>query len=225
MSNSGPDRGPIIVLVAGGHAAGKHTANNLLVESLHSRGIAALHPVHTIDMDNYVKPDATDSCKNKPSRFDFAKLKSDIGLLPLNSIVIVIGLYALYDKDLRDAAQVKVFIDSDPDTRLIRWIKRDIGTSSAEDDSTNTSNLETVLNLYLNGARTEMIEYIFPTKEFADVIFPRGVEQQSVSLVIDGMQDLLDIKPTHNMTKNTLRPKTFRKEKFDNEKGKFYELN
>lgn len=218
---------PIIVLVGGGHAAGKHTANKLLLEGLKGRGITDSHQVHSIDMEDYVKEFDGESCKNRPSRFDFAKLKTDIFDLPLNSIVIVIGLYALYDKDLRRAAQIKVFIDSDPDTRLIRWIKRDIVDDDPNSDPSPsaTSNLETVLNLYLNGARTEMTDYIFPTKEFADVILPRGVEQQSVNLLIDGIQPLLNIKPTHGITRNILRPKTFRKEKFDNEKGKFYELN
>ncbi|EMG47819.1 Uridine kinase [Candida maltosa Xu316] len=115
----------------------------------------------------------------KPSRFQFDALKAEL-LQNLETpvdqpqkILIVHGLYALYDKELRDMSHIKVFIDSDPDTRLIRWIRRDVLKN-------NIDTLEGVINAYLLGARSEMSDFIFPTKEFADVIMPRGAESNAV---------------------------------------------
>lgn len=220
--------GPIVILVSGGHAAGKHSAQQLLLEELATRGITKTNPAHSLDMEDYKFPvDIDKEAKQplKPSRYDFNKLKSDIKNIPSGNIVVVIGLYALYDRELRESAQLKVFIDSDPDARLIRWIRRDVDKSQGGQVADPLKNLESVLDLYLNGARTEMSDYIFQTKEFADVILPRGVEQHPISLVIDGIQPLLDVKPSSTITKNTLRPSRFSQERFDNEKGKFYELN
>ncbi|CAK7901738.1 putative uridine kinase Das2p [[Candida] anglica] len=213
---------PIVILLGGGHAAGKHTAGKFLREELSLRKETQNYAVHTLDMDEFIITENTntESCSHKPSRFDFESLKKRISELPNDSIAIVIGLYALYDKGLRDSAQIKVFIDSDADVRLIRWIRREAKVT--EDEAESRLILEKVIGQYMNGARSEMTDYIFPTKEFADVIFPRGVEASSVRLIVDGIQPSSD---SFKSTSNQLRPSRFAKEKFDKEKGKFYELN
>lgn len=212
-----PMPGPIVILIGGGHAAGKHTAEALLRQELERRHVTDVHQVCTLDMESFA-----DSTSLKPSRYDYAALGRHIDALPSNTIAIVIGLYALYDRAVRDRAHMKVFIDSDPDTRLIRWIRRE--TAHDRDSSAMQSHLELVLGTYLGNAKGEMTNYIFPTKEFADVIMPRGAETQSVSLVVDGLQALLNFK-LPAFTTNVLRPSRLSKEKFDIEKGKFYELN
>ncbi|KAI5954748.1 hypothetical protein KGF57_003771 [Candida theae] len=241
----------IVVLLGGGHAAGKRTAALSIRDQLHSTMQEFPIDVQIINMNEYtdhekssVDPSQFPSSKSaaitvkkeekykfpilKPSRFNFEKLKHDLRRLDQSSItqkiVLVHGLYALYDKELRDMAHIKVFIDSDADTRLIRWIRRDVLEGKTE-------NLETVINAYLLGARVEMSDYIFPTKEFCDVIMPKGPEPNSVSLVIDGI--LLYVSKNHqpqrtDLPSNYLRPSeigNFEKERFDIQKNKFYQLN
>ncbi|KAI5953434.1 hypothetical protein KGF54_002806 [Candida jiufengensis] len=245
----------ILVLLGGGHASGKKTTALALEKELNSSMPESTVDVKIIDMNEYtdhgissvdssqfpksksaaitVQKEDFDQTfpKLKPSRFNFAKLKND--LQELNNdvnpskqrILIVHGLYALYHKELREMSHIKVFIDSDSDTRLIRWIKRDVLINETE-------SLESVINAYLLGARIEMSDFIFPTKEFSDVIMPRGFENNAVKLIIDGILLYFNdktIQPKRSsIPVNTLRPSVignFEKEKFDVQKNKFYQLN
>lgn len=230
----------IVVLIGGGHASGKKTTALWIKKDIHKFD-PSLH-IEVVDMNAYEDKSAVlapTKAKNaaitvgdkkgpalKPSRFDFETLKTHIRNLAIDNsgqkLVIVHGLYALYDKELRDMSLIKVFLSGDADTRLIRWIRRDV-----LDDSLG---LETVINSYLHGAKQEMSDYIFPTKERADVIMPRGPEANAVSLIVDGLLTYLDIPGLERMSEpsssNVLRPsESFQNERFDNQKGKYYELN
>ncbi|KAI3407024.2 hypothetical protein KGF56_000112 [Candida oxycetoniae] len=246
----------IIVLLGGGHVSGKKTTAITVKKELMSIMPKNSINVQIIDMNAYTdySKSSVDSRKFlsietsaitirkedkqydilKPSRFDFKKLKQDVKLLSKRNeeeeeepqrVLLVHGLYALYDKELRDLAHIKVFIDGDPDTRLIRWIERDVLERK-------TDTLEGVINAYLFGARVEMNYYIFPTKEFADVVMPRGAEPNAVRLVIDGVLLYLTGKNAHperlNVSGYNLRPTEigiFERERFDVQKNKFYQLN
>lgn len=236
----------VVVLVGGGHASGKKTTALWIEKEI--RALAIPTPtIEVIDMNTYMDPNAVTKLVDtkasaitvgnktllalKPSRFDLEALKKHIRASLANAgavdgehtrkLIIVHGLYALYDKELRDMSQIKVFIGGDNDTRLIRWIRRDVLGSGEY-------NLETVINSYLHGAKQEMSDYIFPTKEQADVIMPRGAELNAVSLIVDGILPYLGSeRMSESSSSNVLRPteKSFLTERFDNQKGKYYELN
>lgn len=240
----------IIVLIGGGHASGKYTTAKLLEEEIpislpHSNLCVELIDLkefetkvsdsitERIDVLSIRKYTSTNDLY-KPSRFDFERLKNYLGCNRSSSqgqqkIFLVHGLYALYDKELRDMSQIKIFITSDPDTRLIRWIRRDV-----LNDSGNNMGLEDVLHQYLSGAKDEMNNFIFPTKEFADVIMPRGAETNAVKLIIDGIIPFLEknSRPERaflgHTTGDFLRPRSndiFERENFNDQKRVFYELN
>ncbi|KAF6063185.1 Phosphoribulokinase / Uridine kinase family protein [Candida albicans] len=190
----------IIVLLGGGHASGKKTTALSLKEEL-SAIVPECHvDVQIIDMNDY-----TVDGKSSIDSSQFVSNKS--AAISINK------------------THIKAFIDSDSDTRLIRWIRRDVLQNQ-------TDSLEGVINAYLLGARSEMSDFIFPTKEFADVILPRGAEPNAVRLIIDGIMLYLNDKHLTNDTtqfpENILRPNeigNFQKERFDVQKNKFYELN
>lgn len=241
-----PDKEPITILIGGGHAAGKKITSNLLKEELRFSLPDIDLDIEIVDLDDYKEEDSKREYSTsrsaaitlpnnsdvkypplKPSRFNFDKLREYLLSSALKSkqkILIVHGLYALYDKDIRDISHIKVFLTSDPDTRLIRWIRRDVL------DPNNNRTLESVINAYLQGARAEMSDFIFPTKEFADVIMPNGVEKNAIRLIVDGVMSLL---PEEDQPQNMFLPRTnnlrptvsFDSEKFDGQKGKFYELS
>lgn len=254
MTSSSPNKS-VIVLLGGGHAAGKHTAAKALKHEISALIPSSKLQVEMIDMNKFnsecnstidssqynkdkvdaitVRTEEIPYPRLKPSRFSFDELKQELNkslISPTDApqkILIVHGLYALYDKEIRDMAHIKVFIDSDPDTRLIRWIRRDVLNKKSE-------TLQSVINAYLLGARAEMSDFIFPTKEFADVIMPRGAEANAVRLVIDGiMLHLVDkhLQPERMYlpaSTNYLRPSefgNFEKEKFDDQKNMFYSLD
>ncbi|CAI5757875.1 unnamed protein product [Candida verbasci] len=235
----------IIILLGGGHASGKKTTALSLKHEL-GKTLTKKIEVLIIDMnefkfDNFTKNSIDSSMFNSkssaitinnnqnqfpkliPSRFKFDELKSYIKCQEGGNqkILIVHGLYALYDKELRNMSHIKVFIDSDPDTRLIRWIRRDVLNEQID-------TLEGVINAYLLGARSEMSDFIFPTKEFADVIMPRGAENNAINLIIDGIMSMSNLNEPMHLPENYLRPHefgNFRSEVFDVQKNTFYDLN
>lgn len=226
----------IIVLIGGGHAAGKKTTAEYIkkeVEDLPFYSTSSLN-IEVLNMSCYevanLSSKGTGSTEDKPinqkfkpTRFGFDALESDLRLKlickegDIQKLIIVHGLYALYNKDICKLSQMKVYIDSDADTRLIRWINKDVYLEKS-------GKLEDVIGLYLNGAKQEMADYIVHTKERADVIMPRGAERNGVSLIVDGLLPHIGFGKflEHTLSSN-LRP--YQNERFDNQKGNYYELN
>lgn len=230
------DSNSIIILIGGGHASGKKTAAMSLRDELQATYSDKLLNIDLINMADYahssndlnqIKYSSSKStaitvqdindmkfAPLKPSRFDFDKLKSDIKQTiqqDSRQILIVHGLYALYDSQLRDMANLKVFINSDADTRLIRWIRRDV--------SAGKQPLETVMNQYLQGARAEMNDFILPTKGYSDVILPLGPEPNAIKLLVDGIVPHISKQEQHipHLRSTDLT--------YNDDKTSYYELN
>ncbi len=81
-------------------------------------------------------------------------------------IVVVEGLLVLYEPELRELFDLKVFVDADPDVRFIRRLERDLAERARTTDSVITQYLETV--------RPSHLQFCEPTKRYADVIVPHG---------------------------------------------------
>ncbi len=81
-------------------------------------------------------------------------------------VIIVEGIMTLWDKPLRDQMDLKIFVDADPDDRLIRVIQRDI----VERGRTT----ETVIERYQRVLKPMHEQFIEPCKRFADVVIPQG---------------------------------------------------
>ena len=77
---------------------------------------------------------------------------------------------ALCRKELRDLMDLKIFVDADPDDRLIRVISRDM----AERGRT----AQMVMDRYIDVLKPMHLEFIEPTKRYADLIIPQGGENQ-----------------------------------------------
>lgn len=85
-----------------------------------------------------------------------------------HDVIIVEGIMALYDKRLRDLMDLKIFVDAEPDERLLRVIERDIAERGHP--------LEMLITKYRNILKPMHDEFIEPTKQFADIIIPNGGE-------------------------------------------------
>lgn len=99
------------------------------------------------------------------SRFADKKLE-----LHPNHIVIVEGLHVLSDEDLRQMLDIKVFVDTDPDVRILRRIVRDIEERGRS--------LQSVHNQYLSTVKPMHEAFIEPSKKYADLIIPEGGHNQ-----------------------------------------------
>ncbi len=81
-------------------------------------------------------------------------------------VILIEGLLIFAEKTLRDLFDVKIFVDTDNDIRFIRRLNRDI----AERGRT----MESVIDQYLNTVRPMHLEFVEPSKRYADVIIPEG---------------------------------------------------
>lgn len=81
-------------------------------------------------------------------------------------VIIIEGIMALFKKELRDLMDLKIFVDADPDERLIRVIQRD----TVERGRTT----QMVIDRYLDVLKPMHEEFIEPTKRYADLIVPQG---------------------------------------------------
>jgi uridine kinase len=81
-------------------------------------------------------------------------------------VIILEGIMILEDSRLRDLFDIKIFVDTDPDVRILRRIKRDIR------DRGRT--LESVIKQYLATVKPAHNQFIEPTKKYADIIIPEG---------------------------------------------------
>ncbi len=80
--------------------------------------------------------------------------------------ILVEGILIFADRRLRDLMDVKIFVDADADMRFIRRMQRDIKERGRS--------LESVVNQYLNTVRPMHLEFVEPSKRYADVIIPEG---------------------------------------------------
>lgn len=85
-------------------------------------------------------------------------------------VIIVEGILILEDKRLRDLMDIKVYVDTDDDIRIIRRIKRDIEERGRT--------LDSVIEQYLNVVKPMHHQFVEPTKKFADIIIPEGGKNQ-----------------------------------------------
>lgn len=100
-------------------------------------------------------------------------------------IVLVEGILIFVEPDLRDAFDVKLFIDTDADIRLIRRLRRDIHERGRT--------LDSVIEQYLRTVRPMHLEFVEPSKRYADVIIPEGgFNEVAIEMVAARIRGLLD---------------------------------
>jgi uridine kinase len=91
-------------------------------------------------------------------------------------LVIVEGLMVLYETFIRDLLDLKLYIDTPADIRLIRRIQRDVADRGRTPDS--------VMKQYLEVVRPGHFNFIEPTKEYADIIIPEGGQNENALAVL-----------------------------------------
>ncbi|XP_022127886.1 uridine-cytidine kinase isoform X1 [Pieris rapae] len=104
-------------------------------------------------------------------------------------VVLIEGILVFYFPEVRDLFHMKLFVDTDSDTRLARRVPRDIMERGRD--------LEQVLNQYMNFVKPAFEEFCLPTKKFADVIIPRGADNLvAIDLIVQHISEYLKRSPT-----------------------------
>ena len=191
-----------IIGIAGGTGSGKSTVVRKIMESIPAAGVALLpqdsyyNDTTELTMEqrrqiNFDHPDAFDwdllTQHIKALRNGIAieqptysylisnRLPETIHVEPCN-VIIIEGIMALWKKELRDMMDLKIFVDADPDERLIRVIDRD----TRERGRTP----QMVIDRYLDVLKPMHEEFIEPTKRYADLIIPQGgCNQQAINIM------------------------------------------
>ncbi len=183
---------PVVIGIAGGSGSGKTTVVRRLMASLGDDQVSVLeHDRYYRDRSdlrleeraalNYDHPDSleTDLLVHHVQRlragepvdapqYDFARHNrlAERDLVAPRAAVIVEGILIFADASLRALMDVKVFVDADDDTRFIRRLQRDV----AERGRT----VQSVIDQYLGTVKPMHLEFVEPSKRYADIIVPQG---------------------------------------------------
>jgi len=164
-------------------------------ESLQAqRGMFNFDHPDAFDLDTMMKclADIRDGKVTKVPEYDFktnsrmrdADGKEMYRLVYPSDVVLLEGILVFYHKDVRDLFDMKLFVDTDADTRLSRRVLRDIEHRGRD--------LEHVLHQYTTLVKPAFEEFCLPTKKFADVIIPRGADNTvAISLVAQHIEDII----------------------------------
>ena len=100
------------------------------------------------------------------------------------SIIILEGIMVLENEKLRDLPDIKIFVDTDADIRILRRIQRDIHERGRTVDS--------VINQYISTVRPAHLQFIEPNKRYADIIIPEGGQNAvAIDLVVSKIKSII----------------------------------
>lgn len=185
-------RRPILIGITGGTGSGKST----IAKEIYSR--FSENCIAMIEQDSYYKDQSNLSFEERvktnydhPDAFDTALLvkhlkqlmegksiekpiydfemhnrKKETIKVESREIVIVEGILILQEPELRSLLDIKIYVDTDADVRIIRRIIRDMNERGRT--------LNSVINQYLNVVRPMHMQFIEPSKRYADIIIPEG---------------------------------------------------
>ena len=182
----------IIIGIAGGTGSGKTTVVKSIIDSLSADEVALLPLDPYYNDSSHVPVELRQSINfDHPNAFDWDLLSKHVAMLRRGEaieqtiydfltctrqketlhveprkVVIIEGILALSDKELCNLMDLKIFVDADPDERLIRVMQRDV----VERGRT----AEAVMERYMRVLKPMHQEFIEPAKRYADLIIPQG---------------------------------------------------
>lgn len=183
---------PFLIGVAGGSSSGKTTVAERLAELAGETHLALLKlDSYYVDLSDRPMDERESFDFDHPDAFDWPLLNDHLAALTAGAsvpvpvydyvqynrsgdvrvmrparIVVVEGILVLWEPALRERFDLKVFVDTDADIRLIRRIRRDAAERGRSTDS--------VIDQYLTTVRPAHEQFIEPSKRHADVIIPQG---------------------------------------------------
>jgi uridine kinase len=204
----------LVIGVAGGSGSGKTTVMNAILERVGHERVAVLpHDAYYHDLSylplkeraqvNFDHPDAFDNAlymahldaltNAQPvamPTYDFAnyvRLPEVLNVLP-QPVVLLEGILIFADAELRARMGIKIFVDAESDLRIIRRIQRDTHSRGRTVDS--------VIEQYLKTVRPMHLEFVEPSKRYADIIIPNGgLNAIAIDMVVAKIERMLDNQP------------------------------
>jgi uridine kinase len=206
-------RKPVVIGVAGGSGSGKTSVTKAIYESFKGHSITMIQqdyyykdqsdlPFEERLKTNYDHPLAFDNdllithieklLRYEPIEkpvYDYSlhtRSKEVIEVEP-KDVIILEGILVLEDERLRNLMDIKLYVDTDADIRIIRRMSRDIKERGRT--------LDSVIEQYTNVVRPMHNQFIEPTKRYADVIIPEGGQNHvAIDLMVTKIQTILEQK-------------------------------
>lgn len=199
-----------VIGIAGGSASGKTTIINKLKNKFKDEIVMISHDFYYWSNDDKTMEERVKLNYDHPKSFETSKLIEDVIKLknkeivdiPIydftmhtrkketlriypKSVIIVEGILILEDQRLRDLMDIKVYVDTDADERLIRRILRDTKERGRS--------VESVLTQYTQTVKPMHEEFVEPSKKHADIIIPRGGENTpAITILVEHLKTLLN---------------------------------
>lgn len=208
---------PLLIGIAGGTGSGKSTVANAIYTALppdrivkmeqdsYYKDQSQLSMAERIQT-NYDHPDAFDTdlllvhlqelLQGRPIEkpvYDFEQYnrKPETVTVEPRDIIILEGIMILVEPDIRAMMDIKVFVDTDADVRIVRRLQRDIKERGRTIDS--------VVDQYLNVVRPMHLQFVEPTKRYADLIIPEGgYNKVAIDIMVAKLQEIVQCRqPLH----------------------------
>jgi len=185
---------PFLIGLAGGTGSGKTTVANAIVKRVGQERIAILShdsyyrdfvdlPKDILDRQNFDHPDSLESellvrhlkalkqgmvVETPIYDFKVHRRAAESRRVEPRKVILVDGILIFAEQELRKLFDVKIYVDTDADIRLIRRLKRDIAERGRS--------VESVVTQYESTVRPMHMEFVEPSKRYADLIIPEGGE-------------------------------------------------
>ena len=202
---------PLIIGITGGSGSGKTSVTHAISEVFKDHSVVVIEQDyyykdqshlafeerlntnydHPFAFDNdlliqHVNDLLNDKAIEKPI-YDYAQhtRSSETILIEPKDVIILEGILVLEDERLRNLMDIKLFVDTDSDLRIIRRILRDIHERGRT--------VESVVEQYLTVVRPMHNQFIEPTKRYADVIIPEGGQNEvAIDLMVTKIKTILE---------------------------------
>lgn len=192
---------PFVIGVAGGSGSGKSTVTRQVLASIGPDMAAVVfQDDYYLDQTPMSPEDRRKTNYDHPQAFDWPLMMQQVQALRRGEsiempeydfanhnrssktitvkpapVIVIEGLFALFDADLRKMMSLKVFVDTAADVRFIRRLQRDMAERGRS--------AESVIEQYLETVRPMHKQFIEPTKRYADVILPHGANGPAVDII------------------------------------------
>ncbi|MGE8078242.1 uridine kinase [Peribacillus loiseleuriae] len=207
------EKKPVVIGVAGGSGSGKTSVTRAIYESFKGHSILMLEqdyyykdqtnlPFEERLKTNYDHPFAFDndlliehihkllgyeSIEKPVYDYSIHTRSEEIIHVEPKDVIILEGILILEDERLRNLMDMKLFVDTDADLRILRRMSRDIKERGRS--------LDSVIDQYINVVRPMHNQFIEPTKRYADIIIPEGGHNYvAIDLMVTKIQTILEQK-------------------------------
>ncbi len=191
-----------VIGIAGGTGAGKTTVAELITENVEASVTRIPLDNYYQDLSHLDYEEREEVNYDHPSAFEWELLREHLGELsegrPVEmpsydftvhnrrddrttvdptEVIVLEGIFALYDDKVNEMLDLRLYVETDADVRILRRIKRDVVERDRD--------LEGVIDQYLGTVKPMHEQFIEPTKKNADIIIPEGANSVAVTLLED----------------------------------------